>query len=343
MIRCFTRVRQITALLYFLLSVLSIPSTYAAEGDQATPTPPKTLPSPQLVEKEGGIYVVAKTYSPQIPQDLPKDTKPSQYLSTLALDRTQWNPGDTIILWIGPKWSGSQSPSEMFRAGQKIALPVKLMLTDSQGKQHEISGTLLLEVTNTFASTAELDKTYPSKPGQERSFYKFDAANGTFSHEEKNADLKFSMTMTGGPLESGWSDEAKRSNIQFYSQFYESLGCFVATAVYHSWAIPQLCVLREFRDKVMSRSEAGTRLLTQYYRLGPTWAVEVKQHPYLQAALRPMISSLAWLLSWLPLDSPTTLALCQPAFIVLDWTLTPWMQQQNSQISFDPELVIPHN
>lgn len=48
--------------------------------------------------------------------------------------------------------------------------------------------------------------------------------------------------------------------------------CFVATAVFETELHPTVCILRDFRDKVLARSSAGKRFVQIYNRIGPTLA-----------------------------------------------------------------------
>ncbi len=49
-------------------------------------------------------------------------------------------------------------------------------------------------------------------------------------------------------------------------------GCYIATAVYGSYAAPQVLVLRRFRDEVLKQSPAGRLFVRVYYRLSPAVA-----------------------------------------------------------------------
>lgn len=323
-----------------LLNAAEGADTQPVKGAEKPIPPTEPRPTTPLIEEKGGMYVVALMQTPNIPSDLPQDQKPSQYLEQLTIDKAQFVPGDAVFIWIGPEWKSSTSKEELFAKGQKITFPVKMLFKDSQGKEHNISGNLMMEVVAVVTSTAELDKLYPPKVTA-RDFYMFNSADGTFTYSEENEELKFSMTMTGGPIEMGWSDAAKTANIKFYAEFYKALGCFIATTIYDSWQAPQLTVLREFRDAVMKKSESGQRLVDQYYRLGPSWALYVREHQTLKAVLKPMMDAVVFIAAALPMDSPVVAAVFNPIFNTIDWVATPWLEKQRAEIQFDPALMQP--
>ena len=61
--------------------------------------------------------------------------------------------------------------------------------------------------------------------------------------------------------------------------------CFIATAACGADA-PEVRVLREFRDRVLLRSDLGERLVETYYRWSPALARRIQTRPGLRAAVR---------------------------------------------------------
>jgi ribosomal protein L7/L12 len=66
-------------------------------------------------------------------------------------------------------------------------------------------------------------------------------------------------------------------------------GCFIATAAFGSELAPEVCVLREFRDRNLLRTGAGRRAVRLYYHLSPGVAEWVAGRPLLRAAVRAML------------------------------------------------------
>ena len=81
-------------------------------------------------------------------------------------------------------------------------------------------------------------------------------------------------------------------------------GCFIATAAYGTPAARQVRALRRFRDTVLLRGSLGRALVSHYARLSPALAAFVRQHPWLRAALRPVLQPLVVLAGGAPLHSP---------------------------------------
>ncbi len=72
-------------------------------------------------------------------------------------------------------------------------------------------------------------------------------------------------------------------------------GCFIATAAYGSYSESHVMVLREFRDDVLLKSEAGTALVDMYYAYSPPIADFIAERPALRVATRialaPVVST----------------------------------------------------
>lgn len=56
-------------------------------------------------------------------------------------------------------------------------------------------------------------------------------------------------------------------------------GCFVATAAYGDHDDPAVVLLRQFRDRVLSRNDTGKKFIAWYYREGPALAGFISGHP----------------------------------------------------------------
>lgn len=66
-------------------------------------------------------------------------------------------------------------------------------------------------------------------------------------------------------------------------------GCFVATAAYGTAQAHEIQVLREFRDVVLSRTEAGRAFIRWYYEHSPKWAAVIRDHEMLRGMVRAFL------------------------------------------------------
>ncbi|MGB2924309.1 MAG: CFI-box-CTERM domain-containing protein [Limnothrix sp.] len=70
-------------------------------------------------------------------------------------------------------------------------------------------------------------------------------------------------------------------------------GCFIATAAYSTSEHPDLDTFRAFRDKHLLTNPAGKAAVQAYYKLSPTFADYIADHPKLQQFSRKHLESLA--------------------------------------------------
>ena len=76
---------------------------------------------------------------------------------------------------------------------------------------------------------------------------------------------------------------------------YPSPNCFVATAAWGDRDHPMVELLREFRDRVLAKTETGVAFVRFYYRFGPTLAAAIEGNPLACLVARILISPLAGL------------------------------------------------
>jgi len=62
--------------------------------------------------------------------------------------------------------------------------------------------------------------------------------------------------------------------------------CFIATASYGSYFHPFVKVLRQFRDKVLLNTDAGTAFVKGYYKNGPAMVSVLENHTWLKPVVR---------------------------------------------------------
>jgi hypothetical protein len=75
--------------------------------------------------------------------------------------------------------------------------------------------------------------------------------------------------------------------------------CFVATAAYGSPLADEIGSLRRLRDRHLATNALGRAFIRAYYAVGPTLADEVRERPWLRAAVRGILAPLVAVASWL--------------------------------------------
>ncbi len=65
--------------------------------------------------------------------------------------------------------------------------------------------------------------------------------------------------------------------------------CFIATAVFGTPIAPEIDILREFRNKFMSRTTVGKKIVRTYYRISPPIADTIRYNEFLKALFRIFI------------------------------------------------------
>lgn len=70
-------------------------------------------------------------------------------------------------------------------------------------------------------------------------------------------------------------------------------GCFIATAVYGGYDMPQVRLLRAFRDQRLS-SELGQRIVGFYYRISPPIAQWLGPRPRASGLVRIVLDGIVW-------------------------------------------------
>lgn len=74
-------------------------------------------------------------------------------------------------------------------------------------------------------------------------------------------------------------------------------GCYIATAVYESYDVPEVLVLREFRDNVLKKSRGGRLFIKIYYALSPGTASKLKNHIFINDKIKAVLDRLVRKLS----------------------------------------------
>lgn len=71
--------------------------------------------------------------------------------------------------------------------------------------------------------------------------------------------------------------ERRRKKLENYKK-NRSEGCYIATAVYGGYDMPEVLVLRKFRDEVLKKSFLGRIFIKVYYALSPSMAEKLKDY-----------------------------------------------------------------
>ena len=66
--------------------------------------------------------------------------------------------------------------------------------------------------------------------------------------------------------------------------------CFIATAVYGDFKAPEVIILRNWRDRVLSTNTLGRLAIEFYYRTSPPIARYLASHPRLSAHVRKLLN-----------------------------------------------------
>jgi hypothetical protein len=96
----------------------------------------------------------------------------------------------------------------------------------------------------------------------------------------------------------------------------KDVNCFVATAAYGSSLEPKLKVFREFRHKILLRSEWGRKFVSSYYHYGPIAARFISDKPALRFLTRGVLWP-AYGMTWITLNWGAGFALSIGIFAAL--------------------------
>jgi len=105
------------------------------------------------------------------------------------------------------------------------------------------------------------------------------------------------------PEDKAALEEEKNRNIRLLEtelikypeqQAINRIGCYIATAVYHSYDCPQVWVLRRFRDQRLSKSPLGRLMIKIYYAVSPN-IVRISGSTYLlEKLVKPLLNRLVY-------------------------------------------------
>lgn len=84
-------------------------------------------------------------------------------------------------------------------------------------------------------------------------------------------------------------EEIKTTETKASNSKSEKSGCFVATAVYGSYNLYQVVLLRNFRDNYLSNYKMGNIFISIYYKVSPPLAKYINNKPQITTILRTSI------------------------------------------------------
>lgn len=69
-----------------------------------------------------------------------------------------------------------------------------------------------------------------------------------------------------------FGETLRAADVELRARPPQSGGCYIATAVYGSYDMPQVLILRGFRDERLARSATGRTFIRAYYAVSPAMA-----------------------------------------------------------------------
>jgi beta-lactam-binding protein with PASTA domain len=281
------------ALTAFLWNCGACNVTWVYEARQPEPPPPPVDTIVPPVDTGSGtgpgpFSVVVGVYLPFNQQDAGTGDARGAIESRLN-DVSQWVLAIPLMLDIGGDAVRAYSRSA-FTPGSRWSMPIGVQAQLVDGQSGTMNGALLLEVVGVYDNPAAAMAAQPAVQ-QAGDPLRFRAGDGRM-RQQLDRDGNAS-TITGGPLQTGWSTQAQQGARQLLLEMMQNFDlCFVATAVYESREGEPLDRLRRFRDEVLLQSPAGRRLAMLYYRSGPALAGWVNRNPAIRPLLRPVVDAL---------------------------------------------------
>ena len=89
-------------------------------------------------------------------------------------------------------------------------------------------------------------------------------------------------------------EDLELNNSDFQLVDIEREGCFIATAAYGSYLMPELKVLRQFRDEVLLKNDIGKHIVEYYYDISPSLATFIAQDESRRAIARFILNPVVY-------------------------------------------------
>ncbi len=196
---------------------------------------------------------------------------------------------------------GRYYSEEYFPGKSKFAMSINgTKIKD--GRRVAFKGAFLLSRIGQFKTKEELLEAYPflKKRDDEGKLVirVFNREDGREGRHDKAGDKEHFVI---GPIREGWSKKDKEDAVALAKSYV--ISCFIAHAVYDDSEARPINVFREFRDKILSKSPAGTHLIRLYYEYGPGYAVKLKNNPEYIPYVRWCMDKFANFLEKMDLDN----------------------------------------
>jgi len=268
---------------------------------------PNTAPPSSSEEKAPQKNAMNELFNQlEAPGKSEEQKKHEEWINALTLQDVSFTASaDPVIFKVDGEGLSYYDPS-FFSHRKQLSTLLNMDLAENDNT-YTINGALLLEVAGVFHTKEELLKARPDLEGafnQGSAIIPLSFKNGTFRYSTVQGTK--TIDLSGGPLREGWPLPMKERNLTMVKNIKLLFNCFIATAIYDSWTLPQLSTFRSFRDKVMLSSPSGKNLVHRYYSFGPNLAAHFYEHPALKTLCRPFFNSFAAILNFLNLESPST-------------------------------------
>lgn len=260
-----------------------------------------------------------------------EQAKNEEWIKSLTVQDVSFTAGeDPVIFYVNEQGLRFYDPS-FFQHRKQLSTILNIHVKE-ESQSHTINGALLLEVAAIFKTSEALYEAYP-KARQVRNGFSYilnlSGRDGTFHYSAAQDGAQ--ITIDGGPLREGWPALMKERNLEMVKHIKLLFKCFIATAIYDSWKVPQLDSFRKFRDKIMLPTEPGKNLVHIYYAVGPKIAPKLVQHPGLKPILLPFFNSLAFVLEHIDYDQPVIKKAFEILMDAANWIISPFFSHHEAK------------
>ena len=229
-------------------------------------------------------------------------------------------------------------PRTLFTKDGKFACKIDAEGKNAEtGKIEKMKGVFLLKAVDTYESmSGVLEAHAVLKAKEDLDAMAFTDANGKATVREEQG------TFIIGPITKDWKDTDIQGSMELLAAVLAAFDCFIATVVYVSPMSHEVNVLREFRDEVLLRSEAGAHLAGLYYIHGPGWAAFALRHPEVVPVVRGVLDRVVLLIEHTDLDDPVVRSCLDAAIACADGVLSLLLGERGSTIGEFHEALMPH-
>ena len=204
-------------------------------------------------------------------------------------------------------------PKDKFIEGSQWVTQLDYSGADDKGQVLKLKGPVLLRVKGNYTSRENLYGFHPALKGKKglRTF-DFSQRSGLVTVKEGPAQA------TLGPITPEWSAVHKQESIRLAKTVLANFDCFVAHVAYSHADSDRINTFRDFRDRVLQRTEAGRHLVRLYYEYGFDYAARLRKRPRYIPAVRAVLDRVAAHVEGLDLADPETTAILNRAVYWID-------------------------